>query len=60
MTKSDKMTSMRDFVGFLRTLHAVNQYSIVSNGKGMLNVTLIANHVIQVKPKLSLAPMFGH
>ena len=51
---------MRDFAVFLRTFHAVNQYSIVSTGKGMLNATLMANHVIQVKPKLSLAPMFGH
>ena len=48
------------FLGFLQTFHAVNQYSIVSNGKGMLNAAFIANHLIQVKPMASLAPMFGH
>ena len=28
------------FLGFLQTFHAVNQYSIVSNGKGMLKCNI--------------------
>ena len=37
MTKSDETTWIKDF---LQTFHAVNQYSIVSNGKGMLKCNI--------------------